>query len=67
MAWTTPKTWATDEIVLATGTGSLNEQIRDNLNALSVHAHSGSAGDVLRVSCGTATALDATVTVLEDV
>ena len=45
MAWTTPKTWATDEIVLATGTGSLNEQIRDNLNALSVHAHSGSAGD----------------------
>lgn len=45
MAWTTPKTWATDEIVLATGTGSLNEQIRDNLNVLSVHAHSGSAGD----------------------
>ena len=45
MAWTTPKTWATDEIVLATGTGSLNEQIRDNLNALSVHAHSGGAGD----------------------
>ena len=29
--------------------------------------NSGSAGDVLRVSCGTATALDATVTVLEDV
>jgi hypothetical protein len=45
MAWTTPKTWSTDEIIIATGTGSLNEQVRDNLNALSVHAHSGSAGD----------------------
>ena len=29
--------------------------------------HTGSAGDVLRVSAGTATALDATVSVLEDV
>ncbi len=29
--------------------------------------NNGSAGDVLRVSCGTSTALDATVTVLEDV
>jgi hypothetical protein len=45
MAWTTPKTWSTDEVVIASGTGSLNEQVRDNLNALSVHAHSGSAGD----------------------
>jgi hypothetical protein len=29
--------------------------------------HTGSAGDVLRVSSGTATAVDATVSVLEDV
>ena len=29
--------------------------------------NSGSAGDILKVSCGTASALDATVTVLEDV
>jgi hypothetical protein len=29
--------------------------------------HTGSAGDVLRVSAGTATAIDATVSVLEDV
>ena len=45
MAWTTPKTWTTDEIILASGAGSLNEQIRDNLNQLSVHAHTGAAGD----------------------
>ena len=29
--------------------------------------NNGSAGDVIRVSCGTATALDATLSVLEDV
>ena len=45
MAWTAPKTWATDEIILASGTGSLNEQIRDNMLQLSVHAHTGAAGD----------------------
>ena len=45
MAWTAPKTWASGEVIVATGSGSLNEQIRDNLLALSTHTHSGSAGD----------------------
>ena len=45
MAWTTPKTWTDNEIILASGAGSLNEQIRDILNQLSVHAHTGAAGD----------------------
>ena len=45
MAWTAPKTWSSDEVVIATGTGSLNEQIRDNLLVLSTHAHSGAAGN----------------------
>lgn len=31
MAWTTPRTWAASELVTAT---QLNEQLRDNLNAL---------------------------------
>lgn len=31
MAWTTPKTWAVDELLTA---AALNEQLRDNLNAL---------------------------------
>lgn len=31
MSWTTPKTWATDDLVTA---ALLNEQLRDNLNAL---------------------------------
>ena len=33
MAWTTPKTWAVDELVTAS---DLNTHIRDNLNALKV-------------------------------
>ena len=45
MAWTAPKTWASAEVIVASGSGSLNEQIRDNLLALSGHTHSGSAGD----------------------
>ncbi len=45
MAWTAPKTWTTDELILASGGGSLNEQIRDNMLALSGHAHTGAAGD----------------------
>ena len=45
MAWTAMKTWVDGEIITASGTGSLNEQIRDNMNALAVHAHTGSAGD----------------------
>ena len=44
MAWTAPKTWSASEIVLADGTGSLNEQVRDNLIVLSTHAHTGAAG-----------------------
>ena len=44
MAWTAPKTWAASEVILASGTGSLNEQIRDNLTVLSTHAHTGAAG-----------------------
>ena len=44
MAWTAPKTWATDEVILASGSGSLNEQIRDNLLLLSTHTHTGAAG-----------------------
>ncbi len=42
MAWVTPRTWADDEIVTAT---YLNQQIRDNMNALTAHTHGGSAGD----------------------
>ena len=45
MAWTAPSTWATDQIVMASGTGSLNEQLRDNMLALDQHAHTGAAGD----------------------
>ena len=45
MAWTAPKTWASAEVIVASGSGSLNEQIRDNFLALSTHTHDGSAGD----------------------
>jgi len=45
MAWTAPATWSTDQIVMASGSGSLNEQVRDNFLALDQHAHSGAAGD----------------------
>ena len=45
MAWTAPATWSTDQIVMASGSGSLNEQLRDNLLALDQHAHTGAAGD----------------------
>ena len=43
MAWTTPLDWTgiTNNIVTA---AQLNEQLRDNLNVLSTHAHSGAAG-----------------------
>lgn len=44
MAWTAPKTWSASEVVLASGTGSLNEQVRDNFLNLSTHTHSGAAG-----------------------
>ena len=42
MAWTTPRTWTDGEIPTA---AILNTHIRDNLNALSTHTHSGAAGD----------------------
>tara|TARA_R100000808_G_scaffold98_1_gene721 strand:- start:289 stop:1080 length:792 start_codon:yes stop_codon:yes gene_type:complete len=42
MAWTTPRTWADDEIIT---TAYMNAQIRDNFNALTAHTHGGSAGD----------------------
>ena len=42
MAWTNPKTWADGEIPTD---DILNTHIRDNLNALSTHTHSGAAGD----------------------
>lgn len=45
MAWTAMKTWTDGEIITASGVGSLNEQLRDNQNALAVHAHTGAAGD----------------------
>tara|TARA_Y100001951_G_scaffold78769_1_gene66394 strand:+ start:613 stop:1311 length:699 start_codon:yes stop_codon:yes gene_type:complete len=42
MAWTTPKTWSDGDIPDA---DDLNTHIRDQLNALSTHTHSGAAGD----------------------
>tara|TARA_Y100000310_G_scaffold341938_1_gene442990 strand:- start:173 stop:955 length:783 start_codon:yes stop_codon:yes gene_type:complete len=43
MAWETPLDWTgiTDNIVTA---NQLNEQLRDNLNVLSTHTHTGAAG-----------------------
>jgi len=42
MAWTTPRTYATGEVVTA---AILNTDVRDNLLFLSTHAHGGAAGD----------------------
>ena len=42
MAWTTPRTWADGEIPTA---ALMNTHVRDNLNAVSTHTHSGAAGD----------------------
>jgi hypothetical protein len=64
MAWTTPLDWTgiTNNIVTA---AQLNQQVRDNLNVLSTHAHSGAAGmgsatlsGVSLTSVGTATFAD---------
>lgn len=41
MAWTAPRTWTTGEIVTA---AIMNVHVRDNLNAVSTHAHTGGAG-----------------------
>ena len=40
MAWTAPKTW---EIVLVDDT-QMNAQLKDNLNVLTTHTHTGAAG-----------------------
>jgi hypothetical protein len=42
MAWSAPKTWVDQETPSAE---DFNTQIRDNLNALSTHTHTGAAGD----------------------
>jgi hypothetical protein len=42
MAWSTPRDWASGELVTHT---IMNAHIRDNFDALSLHTHSGSAGD----------------------
>ncbi len=42
MAWTAPRTWVTAEVVTA---ALFNAHIRDNLLALSQHAHGGASGD----------------------
>ena len=42
MAWTAPRRWVTGEQVTA---ALLNTHVRDNLLALSIHTHTGAAGD----------------------
>ena len=42
MAWNNPVTWSDGTIP---DEDDLNQQIRDNMNALSTHTHSGAAGD----------------------
>ena len=42
MAWTTPRDWVANELVTHT---IMNQQIKDNLDVLTSHAHSGAAGD----------------------
>lgn len=42
MAWSAPKTWVDQETPSA---DDFNTEIRDNLNALSTHSHTGTAGD----------------------
>jgi hypothetical protein len=42
MSWKEPKTWVDQETPTAT---DFNTEIRDNLNALSTHSHTGAAGD----------------------
>lgn len=42
MSWTALRTWATGDIVTSS---ALNTDVRDNEGALSIHRHSGDAGD----------------------
>ena len=41
MVWTAPRTWVAGEVVAA---ADLNTDLRDNLNELSAHTHSGGSG-----------------------
>ncbi len=47
MAWTTPRTWVAGETPTA---AQFNAHVRDNLDALSLHTHDGSAGDGAPIS-----------------
>ncbi len=47
MAWSTPRTWVAGETPTA---AQFNAHVRDNLTALSTHAHSGAAGDGAPIS-----------------
>ena len=42
MAWSTPRDWVANELVTHT---IMNAHVRDQFSALSLHTHSGSAGD----------------------
>ena len=42
MAWSTPRDWTANELVTHT---IMNTHIRDQFNALTLHTHSGAAGD----------------------
>lgn len=50
MAWNTPQTWTADQIVDET---DFNQDIRDNLNALAQHDHSGGSGSGTKTLGGT--------------
>tara|TARA_R110000744_G_scaffold17731_3_gene47819 strand:+ start:1941 stop:2615 length:675 start_codon:yes stop_codon:yes gene_type:complete len=42
MVWTTPRNWVANELVTA---DTMNTHIKDNFGAVSLHTHSGAAGD----------------------
>ena len=50
MGWTQPRTWSVGDVVTA---AQLNEQIRDNLEELDFHDHSGGSGSGTRALGGT--------------
>lgn len=49
MSWTALRTWATDDIVTSS---AMNTDVRDNLGVLSIHQHSGDAGDGAGLTIG---------------
>jgi hypothetical protein len=61
MAWTTPLDWTgiSNDIVTA---AQLNQQVRDNLNVLSTHQHTGAAGQGAASMSGLTLAALATLT-----